>query len=520
MQARLTQVVSDAFDRGQVQDLLEESALARESMDTTRVHRIREDMERAEVRRLQPHYVEAFFLEAFKLLGGRVVEREPRRYHVSHVPALIRQRDRLIGLGEPVLQRYERITFEKSLAAVPGKPPAAFVCPGHGLLDATTDLVLERHRDLLRQPIVLVPNLLLRLSGDNTDPRFDHRVTPYFIATWAEDPDATSFTILYRPLDAFGAESWSYLIFTRPIWEQRTFSSTDIEIDKDTAKKRWSYSVPGLSSTKVYAVYFSYIASGISHFSATEMYVWPSSRAIVNKEYFAGFGLIDRLGQYREYEYQICRDTFPSLLRNSWLSMVINALATWQLATDGSITMTYDPQNCTTYPAIFAIIYEKVEAIRAQAFLEGRPIPSPSQTSAMVQGFLSGPSSRLTNLVDKAKTANEILWIDDANGTLRTLKDVALFPDIAGQFMIGSCAFEPANAACAVSRSLGTETISDIFLRAVAFEGVNPRSPRVAFNTCDDNDPNSDKCSELSFTKEVMHSASMERHTPKRATLL
>ena len=86
VQARLTQVVSDAFDRGQVQDLLEESALARESMDTTRVHRIREEMERAEVRRLQPHYVEAFFLEAFKLLGGRIVEREPRRYHVSHVP--------------------------------------------------------------------------------------------------------------------------------------------------------------------------------------------------------------------------------------------------------------------------------------------------------------------------------------------------------------------------------------------------------------------------------------------------
>ena len=177
MQARLTQVVSDAFDRSRVQDLLEESALARESMDTTRVHRIREDMERAEVRRLQPHYVEAFFIEAFKLLGGRIVEREPRRYHVSHVPALIRQRDRLIGLGEPVLQRYERITFEKCLAAVPGKPPAAFVCPGHGLLDATTDLVLERHRDLLRQAAVLVddndpgekPHMLLYLEHSIRD---------------------------------------------------------------------------------------------------------------------------------------------------------------------------------------------------------------------------------------------------------------------------------------------------------------------------------------------------------------
>ena len=36
VQARLTQVVNDAFDRGQVQDLLDESALARDSMDTSR----------------------------------------------------------------------------------------------------------------------------------------------------------------------------------------------------------------------------------------------------------------------------------------------------------------------------------------------------------------------------------------------------------------------------------------------------------------------------------------------------
>ena len=31
------------------------------------------------------------------------------------------------------------------------QPTAAFVCPGHPLLDATLDLVLERHRDLLRR---------------------------------------------------------------------------------------------------------------------------------------------------------------------------------------------------------------------------------------------------------------------------------------------------------------------------------------------------------------------------------
>ncbi len=156
VQARLTQAVSDAFDQGQIQDLLSDSALAQDSMDTSQVLKIREEMERAEVRRLQPHYIESFFMEAFRRLGGRMTERESRRYQVNHVPAQVRDRDRLIGLGEPVLQRYERITFEKSLIAPPGQPPAAFVCPGHPLLDATIDLTLERHRGVLRQSSVLV----------------------------------------------------------------------------------------------------------------------------------------------------------------------------------------------------------------------------------------------------------------------------------------------------------------------------------------------------------------------------
>ena len=70
VRARLTTVLEHALDRDQLQDLLEERALAHDAMDASRVHRIREDMERAEARRLQPHYIESFFHEAFQRLGG------------------------------------------------------------------------------------------------------------------------------------------------------------------------------------------------------------------------------------------------------------------------------------------------------------------------------------------------------------------------------------------------------------------------------------------------------------------
>jgi superfamily II DNA or RNA helicase len=202
VRARLTRVVANAFDRGQLQDLIEERALAHDAMDASRVFRIREEMERAEARRLQPHYIESFFLEAFQGLGGTLKQREARRYEVTHVPAAILNQDRLIGIGEPVLRRYERIVFEKSLVAPPGQPLAAFVCPGHPLLDATIDLTLQRHRDLLRRGAVLV---------DERDPGLQPRVL-FYLEHAIQDASLTrsgerriiSKRMLYVEIDASG----------------------------------------------------------------------------------------------------------------------------------------------------------------------------------------------------------------------------------------------------------------------------------------------------------------------------
>jgi SNF2 family DNA or RNA helicase len=169
VKAKLDQVVS-RLDREHLQELLEERVLARDSMDATKVQKIREEMERAEARKLQPHFIAAFFLEAFQRLGGTIRQREPKRYEITHVPAVIRNRDRLIGVGEAILKRYERVCFEKELISVPGKPLADFVCPSHPLLDATIDLTLERHRDLLRQGAVLV---------DENDPGEEVRALVY-----------------------------------------------------------------------------------------------------------------------------------------------------------------------------------------------------------------------------------------------------------------------------------------------------------------------------------------------------
>ena len=129
VQAFLSTVLDTTLDRGHLQTLLDERALAHDAMDASKVQRIRADMERADTSRLQPHYIESFFHEAFKMIGGNAKQREARRYEITYVPAPVRNRDRLIGIGEPVLPRYERIACEKALVVPQGQPLAAFICP-------------------------------------------------------------------------------------------------------------------------------------------------------------------------------------------------------------------------------------------------------------------------------------------------------------------------------------------------------------------------------------------------------
>lgn len=156
VRAQLDQALTDRLDQERLRELLEERALARDAMDIAKVQQIREEMERAEARRLQPHFIAALFLEAFQKLGGTIRPRERDRYEITHVPAAIRNHGHQIGVGDVILRRYERVCFDKTLINLPRQAIAAFVCPGHPLLDATVDLVLERYRDVLKQGSVLV----------------------------------------------------------------------------------------------------------------------------------------------------------------------------------------------------------------------------------------------------------------------------------------------------------------------------------------------------------------------------
>lgn len=157
VRSRLFERVDGAVDVERLRSLTERGRLEREEMSPERVEELRHEMDRAHASRLQPHYIRAFFMEAFKRAGGVIEPREDGRYEILRVPARVRVRDHLTGSGDPVLERYERVTFDKAHArGGPGQPAAALIAPGHPLLEALIDMVGEAHAAVLKQGTVLV----------------------------------------------------------------------------------------------------------------------------------------------------------------------------------------------------------------------------------------------------------------------------------------------------------------------------------------------------------------------------
>ena len=221
VQQRLFQKVEHALNTDKIRELIYGGALVREAMDGATVQRVREEMERADVRRLQPHYVESFFLRAFRELGGSVHQREPRRYEITHVPQAICRRDRETGRGAIVQKRYERVTFEREQVSRQGLPTAAYLCPGHPLLDATISLTMEQRGEVLRRGAMLVDPLE---PGTSTRAliALEHTITDGRTRTDG-NPCVVSQRFLFVELDeqgnALDAGSAPYLDY-RPLTEE------------------------------------------------------------------------------------------------------------------------------------------------------------------------------------------------------------------------------------------------------------------------------------------------------------
>jgi hypothetical protein len=125
---------------------------------------VKEEMDKAEARKLQPYFIRSFFEQALKLASGEMRQRENGRWEIPNVPAMVRERARHLAQRDPrnkqpVVARYERICFDKQhvrVAERPGSPMAELMHPGHPLMRT---LIAQTKDDLngkLKQGAVLV----------------------------------------------------------------------------------------------------------------------------------------------------------------------------------------------------------------------------------------------------------------------------------------------------------------------------------------------------------------------------
>ena len=104
-------------------------------------------------RRLTPEFVERFFVDSLRYLGGRLTPGGDRDWRLEFVPAPIRQEARSHNTGE--FGRENRlITFRKD--RLRRDPPAEFVAPDHPLFDAVLRRMLEQGRPSVSSGTVFI----------------------------------------------------------------------------------------------------------------------------------------------------------------------------------------------------------------------------------------------------------------------------------------------------------------------------------------------------------------------------
>lgn len=155
VRAKLDRVIDAGVAEG-LRGMLAERALHPEMFSSLDLAEVRDRMELARERRLQPGYVAAFFVPAFERLGGQIRRREESRYEITRVPPRVIDMARRLNRLAPVAERYERVTFDVARMRPDGLAEASLIAPGHPLLHAVIEATIDDAGSALTRGTVFV----------------------------------------------------------------------------------------------------------------------------------------------------------------------------------------------------------------------------------------------------------------------------------------------------------------------------------------------------------------------------
>ena len=204
---------------------------------------------------------------------------------------------------------------------------------------SATGTILPSYSDI----ITIIDNPILtggRVSGYNVGE--EGRA----VLQWGRIRDATDYVVKYRKLGRRPSyEGTEGLSHTEENWPgalgwpfYEDISASPLEFGAG-ASDPVGWPVTDLELGELYAFQVNYRTSTTTVYSARDAYVWPSSDYPENGK---------RVGTYtffghhedKEFEYIICKDTFPEDQRDQWVELIKSAFGHWATSTDGLITMT------------------------------------------------------------------------------------------------------------------------------------------------------------------------------------
>lgn len=147
----INEVIDSEISHG-LDNLLDEESLIPQTLLKEDLERMREAMDEARARRLQPHYISRFFHSALIELGGRAVRKSAGTTAIRRVPreALTWARQRSL----PVADRYDRVTFDP--ATSDKLDGVELLAPGHPLLDAVVARPLDNFGAVLHNGTIFI----------------------------------------------------------------------------------------------------------------------------------------------------------------------------------------------------------------------------------------------------------------------------------------------------------------------------------------------------------------------------
>ena len=127
--------------------------------------KLEEDMQKSREERLMPEYIERFFVEAYRSLGGTMNKGRGNSsdlWTISQIPVGLRRTPEAIERRFGKIEKtYAKLTFDKD--RVVGYSDIEFVGPGHPLFEMVIDRVLTQYGEALRSGAVF-------LDPDATEP--------------------------------------------------------------------------------------------------------------------------------------------------------------------------------------------------------------------------------------------------------------------------------------------------------------------------------------------------------------